>query len=756
MNARSPKANLKVSSAPFQTDAPHEVAVKARFPSSEPIPTARNGLFCQRNPIPETPVKSRFFRHEPPKAPRNGLSRQRNLTCAIPARSKGFSDWSCCRRQEIGLCRQMDVRVVLWLYSEFFTGLRKQHIMYTMKTKFYIAIALSAVLLAASCSSGSDSESGTSASTPETISDTTAAVLSETVTTTSAPLGNVEEETSVVVPFTAANGSGTVAVSGDNSPVVAWFGGLPGEVSLDLVDADVNDAASVVEELVSFWFFQDDDSGDVPPSIFESASGDISDSVGTRYVVEAQGLPPAPVAETTTTTSSTSTTTTSSVPETSEPPSSATSSTTTTTASSTTTTTTTVVESSAVLQVQVLNGSGVAGAAGRMTDKLSQAGYVVLSPENAPQRYSSSAVYFAEGWQDKAEEILQAAEIEEIDAPTAMPQQFASEDAAVIVLLGTDTAPVVVRDQAGLRPRQRNDVQLPLPDSVPRDRYVPGLANINIYSQINDQGSLDLQAKLDELAIFMRYVGNYQPYVGATAANRDTNGTFREVAKLIEDTLLWMGFTPQNVCGAPAGYSFTDLLQPTREWSEEFKVYRGDAIFTTDRLLELHGGERINPESNLDFYIREAVQTAYDMLRLPELLDETESPQLVLCAVWLAPSGEVPEFSNAAWYALLTPGIQPQESLLSQGTYHLKEISKNGNMAYVLVCHPTLGSRYIDLAWRDGGYRAEIVGNLLNIGCQADFEDRGYIADYEPEETIKFSFGERVFSASDLLGFPRN
>ena len=35
----------------------------------------------------------------------------------------------------------------------------------------------------------------------------------------------------------------------------------------------------------------------------------------------------------------------------------------------------------------------------------------------------------------------------------------------------------------------------------------------------------------------------------------------------------------------------------------DLKTYSGDAIFTTDRLLELHGGERINPEANLDFYI---------------------------------------------------------------------------------------------------------------------------------------------------------
>ena len=564
-----------------------------------------------------------------------------------------------------------------------------------MKAKFYIAIALAAVLLAAACSSDSNDDSGSSTPTSAAEAVTTAIAPAPTETPPSEPSGNV---------------------------------------------------------------------------------------------MEAQDLPPAPAAKTTTTTSSTNTTSTttstaatpaasaapSEEPGASEPTGTtsstttaappATTSSTTTTLSTTTTTTAAVAESPATLQVRVLNGSGVAGAAGRLTDKLSQAGYVVLSPANAPQRYSTSAVYYQDGWQAKAEEILQAAEIDEIDAPTAMPQQFASEDAAVIVLLGTDTAPAVAREQAGLRPRQRNDVQLPLPDSTPRDRYVPGLANINIYSQINDQGSLELQAKLEELSIYLRYIGNYQPYVGAVSANRDTAGTFREAAKLLEDTLLWMGFTPQNVCGAPAGHSFTDLLQPTREWSEELKVYSGDAIFTTDRLLELHGGERINPEANLDFYIRQAAQTAHDALRLPELLDETEAPQLILCRAFLAPSGEVPEFANGAWYALLTPGIQPRESLLSQGTYHVKEISRNGNFAYIVVCHPTIGARFVLLHWREAGYRAEIVEDIRTSGCQAAFEEYDDFfagtapsgsGDYFTEDTLSFGFGERVFSASELLGFPR-
>ena len=630
-----------------------------------------------------------------------------------------------------------------------------------MKTaKFLFAAVLAAVLVAASCSS-SDSDDGSDGGDSSTTTSQSVAAAASAVpaTAASSALPETAEEVSVILPFTAANGSGTVAISGDDSPVAEWFANQPGEVSLDLVDADVTDPASVVEEMISFWFFQDDDSGDAPPSLFVSASGDISDSVGTSYVVEAQGLPPAPVAETTTTISNTSTTstTTSSVPETSEPPSSATSSTTTST-SSTTTTTTTVVESPVVLQVQVLNGSGVAGAAGRMTDKLSQAGYVVLSPANAPQRYSTSAVYYQDGWQDRAAEILAAAEIEEIDAPTAMPQQFATEEAAVIVLLGTDTAPAVAREQSGLRPRQRNDVQLPLPDSVPRDRYVPGLAAVNIYTPQTDNDEYTF-ALAHTLQGWLRFLGNHaHNYIfGVIPEERGTREQVLQAYETIEGILSDLGFTPQNVCGAPAGYSFTDLLQPTREWDENLRTYGGDAIFTTDRLLELHGGERINPEANLEFYIQQAVQTAHDALRITELAAETEAMQLILCRAFLAPSGEVPEMANSLWYANLTPGIQPRESLLSQGTYHVKEISKNGNFAYVIVCHPTIGERYVLMWWREAGYRAEITGSIQNSGCQATYEADTYLYNDTDgaEDTIRYRFGEQVFSGANLMGFPR-
>ena len=418
-----------------------------------------------------------------------------------------------------------------------------------------------------------------------------------------------------------------------------------------------------------------------------------------------------------------------------------------------------------VLQVQVLNGSGVAGAAGRMTDKLSEAGFVVLPPENAPQRYSSSAVYYQQGWQDRAEEILEAAEIDEVDAPSAMPQQFASEEAAVIVLLGTDTASAVVREQAGLRPRQRNDVQLPLPDSVPRDRYVPGLASINIYTPQTDSDEYTF-ALAHTLQGWLRFLGNHaHNYIfGVIPEERGTRAQVLEAYETIEGILSDFGFTPQNVCGAPAGYSFTDLLQPTREWNASTRTYSGDAIFTTDRLIELHGGTRINPEANLEFYINQAVQTAHDALRITELAAETEAMQLILCCALVAPSGEVPELANSLWYANLTPGIQPRESLLSQGTYHLKEISRNGNFAYLVVCHPTIGARFVALHWREAGYRAEIVEDIRTGGCQAAFEEYDdYFAgtapdgagNYFTEDTFSFSFGERVFSAANLLGFPR-
>ena len=633
-----------------------------------------------------------------------------------------------------------------------------------MKTKILTAAATAAVLvlLAGACSSGNGGEdthrptTTTAAAAVATSASTTSAASA--ATTTTAEPAETAEPASLTLPFETSESTGNITISGD-SPIVEWLASQPGEITLDLFDADVGDAESVVGELISYWFFRDANSGDVPPSFFAADDGVITDSLGTVYVVESQGLPPAPGTETTTTTTtSTTTTTTSSAPETAETP---TTTSTTTTTSSIPTVTLPELEPPSSLQVQVLNGSGVAGAAGRMTAKLSQAGYVVRQPANAPGRYSSSAVYYAEGWQDDAEEVLAASEIDEVEATSPMPEMFNSEWATVIVLLGTDTAPAVAAEQASLRPRPDFSVKLPLGDDIPRDRYVPGLAAVQIYTQQNDEDP-EVFNYIHSLQRWLRYVADFREDDRISSLPED-RGTYRDLLAVydsIEEVFDWLGFTPRNVCGAPQGYSFTDLIKPTREFSEETQSHRGDAIFTTDRLLELHGGERITPEENLDFYIGEAVQTAHDTWRISELLDETDAPQLILCKAWKNPAGDIPGFASAAWYTLLTPGFQPRESLMSQGTYHVKEISRDGNIASVVVCHPTLGERYILLHWREAGYRAEYVTSSLverTSGCQSVYEVETYI--YEDtdgvEDTVRFGFGDQVFSGSGLEPFPR-
>ena len=667
------------------------------------------------------------------------------------------------------------------------------------------AVLFVAALIAGACSPNSGEDNNVSENS--TATSQTAKAISVSVSTTTTVL-ETQVEASVAVPFTATNGSGSVEISGDNSPLLAWFANQPGEVSLDLVNADVTDIVSVVEELVSFWFFADDDSGEVPPSIFESASGEITDSFGTRYVVEAVPLPAAPGTETTTTTTAsaaTSSTTTSS-PETSEQ--ATTSTTTTSAASTTTTTTTTAIPATTVpvvadlspsqLQVQVLNGSGVAGAAGRLSASLRDAGYAVLPAGNAPQRFASSAVYYVVSeHRDEAEIVAEVvAESvpsvgEEDVAVASLPAsgQIPSGDANVVVLIGRDdlgSGLQTVERSSGLKRTPDYDTTLPLPTSVPRDRYVPGLLDIQIFTEANDQGTDEMKGILNALSGWFNIAGRYQ-HAGTRAVNLaadlntcdpDTRSGRRQIQAAeaagtqcqihdyeylqtqvypnIERSLEWLGFTPQNVCGAPAGYSFTDLMKPTREFDSESQNYTGDAIFTTDRLIELHGGQRINPEENLDFYIRQAVQRTHDALRLPELVDETETMQLLLCRAWLAPEGEIPEMANILFKSGFIPGVQPRESLLSQGTYHLKEISRNGNFAFLIVCHPTIGERYVRLWWREAGYRAEVTGKLQNNGCQATYEIETYREDtYGVEDIFVFSFGERVFSAGDLQEFPR-
>ena len=418
-----------------------------------------------------------------------------------------------------------------------------------------------------------------------------------------------------------------------------------------------------------------------------------------------------------------------------------------------------------MLRVKVLNGSGVAGAAGRLTDKLSQAGFDVLPAGNAPRRYSASAVYYAEGWLAEAKEILAEADIEEIEEPTEMPQQFASEEAVVVVLLGTDTAPA----------RLNSNVQLPLGDDVPRDRYVPGLINVKMYTTQNEADP-EVFRQLARLEGLLEGLDGLETRV----LKGEDIGPHMQA---IEESLEWFGFTLQNVCGAPAGYSLTDLAQPTHEWDEDLGY--GKLITSTDRLLELHGGRRIYPEANLDFYIQQAVQALQDTFLLSRFSFRTPHPQMLLCSAWKSSLDDLSFTADRILFLIAcwrhhAPGC---DSILSQNelaelfqtqdktTLHLKAISRNGNLALVLSCEQIFRgpNNLVLLVWRNGGYRPFLANIVLqwsyNETCQGSFGALDDILSglvpaeitgrYFTEDLIFFNFGERSFSASDLLDFPR-
>ena len=625
-------------------------------------------------------------------------------------------------------------------------------------TKFLFAAALAAVLVAASCSSSSSDSSPQSTSSVPAVEQPVAAASSSAAPSSTA-IPAVDPQ---IVPFETDNGSGTVTLSG-GSAVAAWFAdpGLSGDIyPLPLGDVDVADSQSVVESIVNFWFFADGESGETPPNIYVSASGNITDSLGTSYDVEAQLLPPAPVAETTTTISST-TSTTSAAPtaetETSEQSSTtSTATTTTSTAPSTTsitTTTTTVLESPVTLQVQVLNGSGVAGAAGRLTVKLADAGYTVLPAGNAPQRYSSSAVYYQEGWQDRAEEVLAATEIDEIEQVSAMPQQFVSPDASVVVLIGRDTAPAAVRS-SGPAPIIFEDLSADdLPLNEPKDRFVPRLISVGLPVNVRDRPE-DVARSSTLLKRAAYCFESEISYFEDNCKENNLPAIWTEVEQIFDR----LGFTSKNVCGSVATGSFTEGIVHTTEWNPATRNYSGNSFLTTDRFVEVNrqagiSAARINPEANLDFYLRKAAQSAYDRLRFEEIMKETSASHLILCAPWVTGSGSLPWAS----YSVANTFAVPVRDFWSQSTYHLKEISRNGNLSYLIVCHPTLGQRHVFLHWGTSGYRASTVGPIEFVGCQQSYESETYI--YEDtngaEDTIRYTFGQQVFAASELLDFPR-
>lgn len=134
----------------------------------------------------------------------------------------------------------------------------------------------------------------------------------------------------------------------------------------------------------------------------------------------------------------TSTTTTTTVAQTSTSDGAATTTTggeapTTTTESDDTPSTVDVRDPGAVTVV-VLNSMGLDGAAGRMTDELSQAGYQTLTPDNYTPEQDPSRIWYREGFAAEASELVEFLPGADVEA---LPDETLQEGADVILVLGT-------------------------------------------------------------------------------------------------------------------------------------------------------------------------------------------------------------------------------------------------------------------------------------------------------------------------------
>ena len=112
-------------------------------------------------------------------------------------------------------------------------------------------------------------------------------------------------------------------------------------------------------------------------------------------------------------------------------------------ATTTSTTTSTVPEPfpAAQVQVKVFNGSGVAGAAGRLTARITESGYARLTPANAPRSYSSSVIYYASSeYSANARQLLDDVDLSSATIAGLLPDPSPVDagQANLIVIIGRD------------------------------------------------------------------------------------------------------------------------------------------------------------------------------------------------------------------------------------------------------------------------------------------------------------------------------
>lgn len=106
----------------------------------------------------------------------------------------------------------------------------------------------------------------------------------------------------------------------------------------------------------------------------------------------------------------------------------------TTTTSTSTTTTTVPIRPPEDVRVAVVNSVGIAGAAGRLTQRLDEAGYQTLPPDDFQPEQDPSRIWFREGYSAEANMLLAFIPDAQVEP---LPDDGLKEGADIVVVLGT-------------------------------------------------------------------------------------------------------------------------------------------------------------------------------------------------------------------------------------------------------------------------------------------------------------------------------
>lgn len=107
-----------------------------------------------------------------------------------------------------------------------------------------------------------------------------------------------------------------------------------------------------------------------------------------------------------------------------------------------TTSSTVAVRPPAEVSVIVLNGTSIAGTAGKYSDAIASAGYQMLEPGNATSQTPTTLVFYVEGFEAEAAAVATAAGVPATVSPAPLTDPPPGEIGAanVVVVVGTDIA----------------------------------------------------------------------------------------------------------------------------------------------------------------------------------------------------------------------------------------------------------------------------------------------------------------------------